>query len=337
VATLLATLAQASDDADAGLTDACGDDPTWACENVYDWTDSELLARLADWLIGRPLTIAVVLLVAWIVSRIARRYVRHGVHRLVASDNTVARRRLSAIGLETFKDEEPDPRREARAASISAVVTSTVTVLIWTIALLIALGEAGINLGPLVAGAGIAGVALGFGAQSLVKDCISGLFMLIEDQYGIGDNVDLDEASGIVEKISLRATVLRDLEGTVWHVPNAEVQRVGNKSQLWSVAVVDVDVAYDADIARVREVLHAAAVEVCAQAEWVDLILDEPEVLGVEMLGPDAVTVRVTVKTSPGVQWRLQRALREHLKSRLDREGIEIPFPQRTVWVRSET
>jgi small conductance mechanosensitive channel len=103
------------------------------------------------------------------------------------------------------------------------------------------------------------------------------------------------------------------------------------------VAVVDVDVAYDADIARVREVLHAAAVEVCAQAEWVDQILDEPEGLGVEMLGPDAVTVRVTVKTSPGVQWRLQRALREHLKSRLDREGIEIPFPQRTVWVRSET
>jgi small conductance mechanosensitive channel len=337
VATLHATPPPGTDGADTGLINACGDDPTWACEDTYDRTGSELLARLADWLIGRPLTIAVILLVAWIASRIARRYVRRGVHRLVASDSSATRRRLGAIGLDTFKDDVPDPRREARATSISAVVSSTVTVLIWTVAILIALGEAGINLGPLIAGAGIAGVALGFGAQSLVKDCIAGLFMLIEDHYGIGDNVDLGEASGVVEKISLRVTVLRDVEGTVWHVPNGEVQRVGNKSQLWSVALVDVDVAYDADIARVREVLHSAAVEICAEPEWADLILEQPEVLGIEMLGPDAVTVRVTVKTSPGVQWRLQRALREHLKSRLDHEGIEIPFPQRTIWVRSET
>ena len=129
------------------------------------------------------------------------------------------------------------------------MIASTATVLIWVIALFLVLGELGIDLAPLIAGAGIAGVALGFGAQNVVKDCLAGLFMLIEDQYGIGDVVDLGEAAGTVERITLRTTVLRGLDGTVWHVPNGEVVRVGNQSQLWSVAVVDVAVAYDADIA----------------------------------------------------------------------------------------
>ena len=118
------------------------------------------------------------------------------------------------------------------------------------------LGELGINLAPLIAGAGIAGIAIGFGAQNLVKDCVSGLFMLIEDQYGIGDVVDLGVATGAVERITLRTTVLRGQDGTVWHVPNGEIRRVGNRSKLWSVAVLDVVVAYDADLEATREVVH---------------------------------------------------------------------------------
>ena len=157
-----------------------------------------------------------------------------------------------------------DPRREARITSISAVVGSTSTIIIWSIAVVIAFGELGVELAPLIAGLGIAGVALGFGAQSLVKDCIAGLFMLIEDQYGIGDVVDLDEAMGTVEKISLRTTVLRGVDGTVWHVPNGEVQRVGNKSQLWSVALIDVDVAYDCDLTAARQVIIECAEALCA-------------------------------------------------------------------------
>jgi small conductance mechanosensitive channel len=330
------TTAPPADGTDQGLLDACGEDPTWMCREVYEWTGSEVLADIADWLIGRPLTIAVILLVGWVATLIARRYVRRGVERFVAADRSGTKRRLEALGFDALDADAPDPRRSARAASISAVVASTTAVVIWAVTIMIALGEAGIDLAPLIAGAGIAGVALGFGAQTLVKDCIAGLCMLIEDQYGIGDHVDLGEATGTVERISLRVTVLRDPNGTVWHVPNGEVQRVGNRSQLWSVAVVDVDVAYDADLERVREVLLDVATDVCSEPEWAHQVLEDPEVLGVEMLGADGITVRMHVKTTPGVQWRLQRELRERIKKRLDREGIEIPFPQRTIWVRNE-
>ena len=134
-----------------------------------------------------------------------------------------------------------DPRRTARATSVAVVVTSTISVLVWVIAVLLSLGQLGINLAPLIAGAGIAGIAIGLGAQNLVKDCVAGFFMLVEDQYGIGDVVDLGLASGSVERITLRTTVLRSQDGTVWHVPNGEIRRVGNRSQLWSVAVLDVD------------------------------------------------------------------------------------------------
>lgn len=322
------------------LTDSCGTNPAYLCEWIYDLSDgNETVTRLADWLVGRPLTIALIIFVAWIISRIARRYVKRLVKRLVAPDRSATARRLQRIGIDDptlLMGDTPDPRRDARGDSISAVVGSTLTVSIWVIALIMVVGEAGIELGPLVAGAGIAGVALGFGAQSLVKDVIAGLFMLIEDQYGIGDVVDLGEAIGTVEEVTLRTTVLRGLDGTVWHVPNGEVQRVGNKSQLWSVAVVDVDVAYDSDLSHARNVLLQSAQELCASDEWSEQAIGDPEVLGVEALGADAVTIRLIVMTTPGSQWALQRALRETFKGALDDAGIEIPFPQRTVWVRSE-
>jgi small conductance mechanosensitive channel len=134
----------------------------------------------------------------------------------------------------------------------------------------------------------------------------------------------------------LRTTVLRGLDGTVWHVPNGVVQRVGNKSQLWSVALIDVSVAYDCDLAAARQVIVDRTVEVCAREEWAESVLDEPNLLGVEALGADGITIRLTVKTVPGAQWALQRALREEIKMALDEAGIEIPFPQRTVWVRRD-
>ncbi len=323
------------------LADACGDSPRFLCERVFDATGgNEALASTVDWFVDRPLKVLLIVLVAWIITRIARRYVKRFVRQLVAPDRAATARRLQRVGIDDptlLLSEEVDPRRESRASSISAVVGSTITVLIWVIALIMVVGELGIELGPLVAGAGIAGVALGFGAQSLVKDCIAGLFMLIEDQYGIGDVVDLGEATGVVEEVTLRTTVLRGLDGTVWHVPNGEVQRVGNKSQLWSVAVVDVDVAYDSDLEEARRVMLETAQEVCSSEEWSELVLEEPTVLGVEALAADGITMRMTVKTTPGTQWALQRALREALKRSMDRVGIEIPFPQRTVWMRSES
>ena len=318
------------------LEDTCGTSPSWLCGRLYEATDgNEFLAPLFDSLIRA----AIILFVAWILSMIARRYFGRLVARLVAPDTTMAARGLSRLGdratmLTAPLPTEADPRRQARVDSISGVVGSSVAVIIWVVAVIMALGELGVNLAPLIASAGIAGVALGFGAQSLVKDCIAGLFMLLEDQYGIGDVVDLDEASGVVERISLRTTVLRGVDGTVWHVPNGVVQRVGNRSQLWSVALIDVDVAYDSDLATARQVIIDTVNTVCAREEWAGSVLDEPELLGVEALKADGITIRTTVKTLPGTQWALQRALREELKRALADAGIEIPFPQRTIWVR---
>jgi small-conductance mechanosensitive channel len=316
----------------------CWEQDASLCAWLYEVTGgNEAISKSADWLLVRPLQILLILFVAWILVRLSRRWVTRSISRIIAPDREGTARRLKAIGVTApaaLVTELHDPRRDTRARVISTVVSGTISVLIWTIALIMAAGRANLELGPLIAGAGIAGIALGFGAQSLVKDLIAGLFLLLEDQYGIGDVVDVGEASGVVERFSLRATVLRGVDGTAWHVPNGEITRVGNRSQLWSVALVDVDVAYDTDLVLVREVLHRAAADVCEHEPFIDSVIDSPEILGVEALGADGITLRLIVKTAPGTQWGLQRALREAIKQAFDLAGVEIPFPQRTVWMR---
>jgi small conductance mechanosensitive channel len=313
---------------DGTLTDACGDEPGGVCEWVWERTDNETLAGLADWVIGKPLSVLLILGVAWVVVRIVRRIVRNAVFKFILVDRDAATRALQRVGVAKGAVTLDDPRRSARATSIASVVTSTVAVLIWVVATLLILGELGIDLAPLIAGAGIAGIALGFGAQNLVKDCVAGLFMLIEDQYGIGDSVDLGVANGAVERITLRTTVLRGQDGTVWHVPNGEIRRVGNRSKVYSVAVLDVLVAYDADLATTRQVLHDVATAVTESDDFAGDVLNAPELLGVEDVKPEGVTLRLLVKTNPGAQFRLQRALREEVKLGLDAAGVEIlPHP----------
>ena len=259
------------------LDSTCGSKPSWVCERLFEITDGN---RVIPALVDSVLTVVVIVLVAWIAVGAGASVLRAtgGPPGHAGPQRTVATARQDwATGPVAWP--RRSPRRsasptsrtrddEARIDSISTVVESTATVIIWTIAGITALGELGVNLAPLIAGAGIAGVALGFGAQSLVKDCIAGLFMLLEDQYGIGDVVDLDEAVGTVEQISLRTTVLRGVDGTVWHVPNGVVQRVGNRSQLWSVALIDVSVAYDCDLAAARQVIIDAATDLCSSDEW---------------------------------------------------------------------
>lgn len=343
----LSDLVSATDENGSGidplLVDACGDGPRALCEWAFDATENKRFAQVVDWAIGRPLMILMILCGAWLLGRFARRYLARSIVRLMKPNLDTAKQGLAKIGIDhpelLLGESEPNElvtaRRTARAASISGVVGSTITVIIWVIAIILVMGELGLNLGPFIAGAGIIGVALGFGAQSLVNDCISGLFMLMEDQYGIGDVVDLGEAIGTVEEVALRTTVLRSIDGTVWHVPNGEIRRVGNKSQLWSTALVDIDVAYDTDLDGVRSLLVDTANEICASEQWSNDVLEAPEVLGVEMLGADGITLRMVVKTAPGAQWALQRALREGFKYALDDAGVEIPFPQRTVWMRN--
>ena len=216
---------------------------------------------------------------------------------------------------------------------LKSVITGVLIAIIGTMIL----SEIGVNIAPIIASAGILGLALGFGAQSLVKDFLSGIFMIFEDQYGVGDVVDVGEASGTVEAVSLRVTRLRDLNGTVWYVPNGEIVRVGNMSQNWSRAVVDVTVGYDEDLARAQDVLRDVAHDMWQDDDFRNLIIEEPEVTGVEVFNPDSVTLRVLVKTAPMEQWGVARQLRQRIKARFDYEGINIPLPQRVVWHREES
>jgi small conductance mechanosensitive channel len=215
---------------------------------------------------------------------------------------------------------------------MGSLLQSISTGVIFTIALMMVLSEIGMNIAPLIASAGIIGVALGFGAQSLVKDFLSGIFMIFEDQYGVGDSVNLGDVSGTIESVGLRVTRLRDVDGTVWYVRNGEILKVGNQSQNWSRTVLDVAVGYREDVTRVRELLKEVAHSVTEDARFADRIIEEPEIWGVQSLGPDSVVVRVTLKTLPQQQWAVARELRERIKERFDAEGITMPQPQRVVW-----
>jgi small conductance mechanosensitive channel len=217
---------------------------------------------------------------------------------------------------------------------MGSLLKSIVTGIVLAIVITMVLAEVGINVGPIIASAGIIGVALGFGAQSLVSDFLSGIFMIFEDQYGVGDVVDLGEAVGTVEAVSLRITRVRDVNGTVWYVRNGEIVRVGNQSQNWARTVLDISVAYDEDLAKVQRVLREVAHDLWEDDDFKGVVIEEPEVWGVEALTPDGVTVRVTLKTAPLEQWRVAREMRQRIKARFDYEKIEIPYPQRVIWQR---
>jgi moderate conductance mechanosensitive channel len=325
-------LAQASD---PGLVDACGPkgEQSWLCSTVYRITGDTHAADVADTL-SKPIRIVVVLLGAWILVRITRVLTRRLIKHMSGGVEKLAS--MKTMQVVSFVDTGPMPqaRRTQRAETVGAVVRSIVTIVIWSIALLTVLEILGINLGPLIAAAGIAGVALGFGAQSVVKDFLSGMFMLMEDQFGIGDVVDTgvpgpagggSTVSGTVEGVSLRTTRLRDIDGVVWHVPNGSIPRIGNKSQQWSRAVVDVPVTFQADTGAATDVITTVTDQVWHDPEYASIILAEPSVLGVESLAPGRVVIRVVVRTRPQEQWRVERELRIRIKAALDEAGIALP------------
>ncbi len=220
---------------------------------------------------------------------------------------------------------------------MASLLKSITSIVVWTIFGIMAIAELGYPVGPLLASAGIVGIALGFGAQSLVKDFLAGVFMIFEDQYGVGDVVDLGEAGGTVEAVGLRVTRLRDVQGTVWYVRNGEVLRVGNQSQNWARTVLDVPVGHGEDLRRAQGVLRDVAHDVWDDEEFKGLIIEEPEVWGVEELTPEWITLRVTLKTAPLEQWAVAREMRQRIKARFDYEGIEWggeARPSRDVFVR---
>lgn len=269
-------------------------------------------------LLSRSLKIALVLVLAFVATRLLRRSIARFVAGLRGERfrSGVFRVRERAPNALLRTSTHQSLRAAQRAETIGALLRSIATFTIWAIAVLTVFGEVGINLAPLIAGAGIVGVAVGFGAQNLVRDFLSGIFMLLEDQYGVGDTIDLGPATGVVEGVGLRTTRIRDIQGNVWHVPNGNIERIANKSQQWARAIVDVDV--DGDVGQAVQVMSDAAVALSHELEWSDQILEEPEVLGVETLGPHGATIRLAVKTIPNSQWRVARELRARIKVGLD-------------------
>lgn len=331
----LASLPAQTDD---GLRDACGNDPTQFCEWVYDQTSNETLASVTAWAVDRPLRILIIVLAAWVLSRVLGRAIEHFGERLTddKKNETLQELRHGRAG-RFLIDEQSEQRTTARTETLTSVLSSAASMAIWSIATLMVLGEVGISLAPLIAGAGIAGVAIGFGAQSVVRDFLTGFFMLVEDQYGVGDVIDVGDVSGTVERVTLRTTVLRDVTGNVWHVPNGEISRVGNMSQLWSRAVLDIDVAYDTDLRYAQGIIQRVADDVWQDEDFDGGdIIDPPEVWGIENMGADGISIRLVVKTDPAEQWAVARELRLRIKEAFDEAGIEIPFPQRTVWLNQD-
>jgi small conductance mechanosensitive channel len=301
---------------------SCADDASTWCGQVWNITHNAWLATSASWLLAKPLSILGILVVAGLA-----RYVAHRIIRRLTTTNG----RMPAI-LRPLRERAPlslaalvSERRSQRARTIGSVLQSIASFVIGGIALVLVLGVLGFNLAPIIASAGVIGVAVGFGAQNLVKDFLSGVFMLLEDQYGVGDVVDLGEATGTVESVGLRVTTVRDYAGTVWYVRNGEVQRVGNSSQGFAVAVVDVPLGYQTDVDRALQLLGRVAGEATGEDPLADDVLEEPQVLGVQGMTADNITLRLTVKVRPGRQWAAQRELRRRIMALLDAEGIHPP------------
>ena len=297
---------------------------------LQDQTDFDVEQLLeANWWLNTfaPAAIRIALLI--VVALVVRSMLNRSVNRLV--NKAVAYR--AAGKFESSREEIEAARKAQRAQTLGALFKNIITVVVLGLMTLLVLGELGINLGPLIAAAGVVGLAIGFGAQTLVQDVVSGIFILLEDQYGVGDIVDVGDATGTVEEVQLRITKLRSLDGTLWFVRNGEILRVGNMSQDYSKVVLDVGIGYGSDIDKAKEILHRVAQEFAEHPDTQD-VLETPEVLGVQALGADSVVLRVMLTTKPGEQWTASRALQERIKKAFDAEGIEIPFPQRTVWMK---
>jgi moderate conductance mechanosensitive channel len=273
--------------------------------------------EILQWEVLLPRAIKVVLVI--FITIIAYRLIRVLIDRLLARE---------------IDEEDPLVRRlrEQRARTLASLLGNVAAVTVFIVATLTILDILLQNIGPILASFGLIGLAFSFGAQSLVKDVISGTFMLIEGQFGVGDVVKVSDVSGMVEKITLRTTVLRDVEGAVHIVPNGEITRVTNMTKAWSRAVLHIGVAYREDVDHVMDVLRDELAEFHGDPEWGALLLEEPVVPGVESFGDSAVVIRIMAKTLPLKQWDVARELRRRIKKRFDRDGIEIPYPHVTLY-----
>ena len=288
--------------------------------------DDDWWVTLWEWLIGTPLEIIATIVIAlilqkalgWIIRRVVLRTSERARRERLEQTRKVTRTAELSVILLT-------QRTEQRAAAIGSLLSSIIAITVWGVAIIVILEALSVDIAPLLASAGVIGVILGFGAQTLIKDYLSGIFIILEDQFGVGDIVDVGPVVGTVEEVSLRYTRLRDMSGVVWYVRNGEILRVANRSQGWTLAIVDIPVDYDSDLDRVRDLIEKVAIDMDEDPTYDDMLLGQPVFAGVESMSGNAVVVRVTAKAVPEMQVQLVRTIRERIKLSFDRAGIIVP------------
>lgn len=313
--------------------------PNQAVADVTNWWADP---ATKEWLIERPIKIGVIIIVAlilhWVSRRIINKLAKSSIEKKGTHSNPINKIGLPGALSKKQKDKQEkqlrsidksrENRRISRIKTLATVATSAAAIVVWGWAALAILDQVGVNIAPLIASAGVLGVALGFGAQSLVKDFLSGVFMLLEDQYGIGDTIDLgDGVFGDVEEITLRITTVRDMDGALWYIRNGEILKVANHSDEFSVARIQVPVGLSNDTEKAFEVIEDSVQKIAKNPEVAELLLDKPVVNGVSDFQPDYLSFRVTVKTLPGSQWQVQRIMQGRVLNSMNDAGVTTPYP----------
>lgn len=266
---------------------------------------------------AKALRFTLIPVLAFIAARLLGGLAQSAVNKLLSADGE--------------RDTRAATERRKRSETVSSVARRSVSIVIWTTAIVMALSEIGFDIGPLIAGAGVAGLAIGFGAQNLVRDFLGGFFILLENQIRVGDVAMINGTGGLVEQINLRTTVLRDLEGTVHVFPNGAITSLSNKTRDFSFYVFDVGVAYKEDADRVIKLITETVASLSDHEDFGDHILGEPDIFGLDKFGESAIVIKGRIRTVPGKQWFVGREFNRRLKQRFDKEGVEIPFPHRKL------
>ena len=275
---------------------------------------SNIIRNITPWFFDHGIKIVAIIIVAYLFRKFAGIFIEKIIKKIVISDH--------------FLTKEAERKRED---TLIRIFTVSLGILVWLLALLMILQETGIAIGPLFAAAGIAGLAFGFGGQYLIRDLISGLFIIMENQYRIGDVVCFDGTCGLVEDISMRMTTLRDLDGIVHHVPHGEIKRVSNLSKQFARVNLNIGISYRSNLEQVISVVNKVGKELTEDPAWKEHILKPPQFLRVDDFGDSAIIIKILGETKPLKQWDVTGEFRKRLKIAFDREGIEIPFPQRVV------
>jgi len=274
----------------------------------------DFVENVTPWLLDHGIKIFIIIIVAQLIRRFGRIFIEKLIRKIVISDH--------------FLNKKAEKKRED---TLIRIFSGSISILIWILAFMMVLQEVGFAIGPILAAAGIAGLAFGFGGQYLIRDLISGLFIIMENQYRVGDVVCFDSTCGLVEDISLRMTTLRDLDGIVHHVPHGEIKRVSNLSKYFARVNLNIGISYNSNLEQVISVVNKVGQELANDPSWKEFILKPPQFLRVDDFGDSAIIIKILGETKPLKQWDVTGELRKRIKIAFDREGIEIPFPQRVI------